>query len=156
MTEGSQCFDVRVQRSLDSIQFTDLYVLPGLCGGGTVFTYVDSTPALYRKNFYRLVSASYDRSEIVSPSRRFYGESEVYIYPNPVWENAEIVFGEETPGEYFLMIYSSGGMHVAELHQKNENVFQFERKGLAAGVYYLRIAGPKGSVLNGKMVLVDY
>ena len=153
--EGSQCFDIAIERSVDSVQFERKFILPGFCGGNTVYSFIDSTPVPFLKVFYRLVSAGSDRSEIVSPEHRFLGNSKVFVYPNPIKEMGQIVFQREKPGECFLKIYNSSGALLREINEKNKNVFDFNRGNLSPGIYFFTIKNAEGLSIPGKFMVLD-
>ena len=78
---------------------------------------------------------------------------EVTAYPNPFYQNAVFEIKGIEIGEGVFEIYNAQGQLLRSL-SFNGNRFEFEREGLAGGVYFYKILdGEKGAIAAGAVVV---
>ncbi|HAW51895.1 MAG TPA: hypothetical protein DCX54_06130, partial [Flavobacteriales bacterium] len=67
--KGSTCNGIKITRSADSLNFVEIGRIDGVCGDASSavnYSFIDATPLLNRKNFYRLDLGDVGPSEIIS------------------------------------------------------------------------------------------
>ena len=111
ITSGSTCNGMKVFRSTDTLNFTEIEDISGICGSTTTpvsYNYSDYAPIPNKTNYYRLElgvlgPSKYVSAEFIKPQNDNY-----LIRPNPVTESATLFFKNDLHDPYtFCLLYTS-------------------------------------------------
>jgi hypothetical protein len=101
--QGSTCNGMQIERSTDSINYSIIGQIDGICGSGSSaqkFDFTDTDPVPFQKNHYRLVAGT---------GERFYQslffshvDESFFMVPNPVSLSSTIYF---EPGQTFIVTF---------------------------------------------------
>lgn len=80
-------------------------------------------------------------------------ENAVSVFPNPVIDKAEFVFGNELKGNGIFTLTDLEGKKIREELIPASDYWIFDRYDLAAGTYFYSIVSEKKSIANGKLIL---
>ena len=156
ITSGRTCDGTRIFRSTDSLSFTQIGDIQGICGSESSpqpFSFTDENPVKNQTNYYRLELGNIGYSDIVAIIMYDFGNRGYLIKPNPVTDKAEILFTNPKREQHQLTLYDQRGNFIsAEL--SNENYFTFYSSGLSAGVYLFFISNvDKPNIISGKIIV---
>lgn len=140
---GLTCQSVVAQRSLDSVNFKDVYVYPSICGSTLTeekYTWIDANPIKYSLNFYRLKIENVDFTsiEIIDNNSRIEA-GKLNIYPNPTKGITEFWFEKEENVRFRFQLYNSNGRIIYEADNLVDNLFTLDASFLDSGIYTVLI-----------------
>ncbi len=152
---GSTCNGIKLYRSADSINFTEIGRIDGVCGDISVaesynFTDPNPYPSI---NYYQLELGIGNFSEIISIEIIQFDESSYQIRPNPVINFARIYFNNENHDQFSLMLHDITGKKVIDLSTREEYI-ELSARDLNSGMYIITILNPAGqSFESGKIIV---
>lgn len=154
---GTTCEGVDVFRSTDSLNFTRIHHIPGICGGPTTsiaYSYIDEHPVANYRNYYRLSFGNLGTSAIRSVEVVALGKEGYQVRPNPVVDFASVYFENSAFDRCRLVLVDASGSIVEEWETPS-NRFEVDATGLRPGLYFLRIQDPEGKIkAKGKLLVV--
>ena len=145
ITQGNTCNGVVILHSTDSVNFTQVESIEGICGSSQAqieydFTHLD--PEKNVVNYYRLSLGGIGFSWIVSAEVIDLGVNKVLLRPNPIAEGSELFFDNETNSLIKLSIYSSAGILIKS-EQTTSELFILNGSEFESGMYFYTI-NPEG------------
>ncbi len=145
ITQGNTCNGVVILHSTDSVNFTQVESIEGICGSSQAqieydFTHLD--PEKNVVNYYRLSLGGIGFSWIVSAEVIDLGVNKVLLRPNPIAEGSELFFDNETNSLINLRIYSSAGILIKS-EQTTSELFILNGSEFESGMYFYTI-NPEG------------
>jgi len=145
ITQGNTCNGVVILHSTDSVNFTQVESIEGICGSSQAqieydFTHLD--PEKNVVNYYRLSLGGIGFSWIVSAEVIDLGVNKVLLRPNPIAEGSELFFDNETNSVINLRIYSSAGILIKS-EQTTSELFILNGSEFESGMYFYTI-NPEG------------
>ncbi|MBS3915602.1 MAG: T9SS type A sorting domain-containing protein [Bacteroidetes bacterium] len=155
ITTGNVCDGVEIERSSDSIHFSIIGSIPGVCGSPSEprnYTYTDTAKNLRGKHYYRLNLRSLGLTESISiyiPSK---SEGWVTLYPNPAHDAIWLRLNEESYRDSVtLAIYSihSGESFKMRLYLANEIRITMHPK---PGIYFYTVKSDLGISSSGMLI----
>lgn len=152
---GNTCLGIDIQRSVDSIQFTTIGSIAGICGSNDKdenYTYKDEAPMVNQPNYYRLVLGQLGNSDFISVPYLDYSEGLV-IFPNPVTESTLVYFANEKNESSTVKIFDAGGI-LQFSAVTNLSFISLGSNNLAAGIY-LAVLEQEGHIRYGKKIIVQ-
>ncbi|MBK9319331.1 MAG: hypothetical protein IPM91_11205 [Bacteroidetes bacterium] len=151
---GIQCSGVRVQRSVDGMNFTTLYEFPGVCGspsGDESYLYIDELPEKNRLNYYRLEVGSLNLfSEEKQILFYFYEKGKLQISPNPCTV-CTIRFPNEKREPCEIFVYNYEGRLIYRNITK-ENFLSLENAFQAEGFLHIYVIYKDGKKISGNLI----
>lgn len=147
---GSNCNGIQIWRSLDSLYFTQIGFIPGICGNISTpqdFSFTDRNPVKNKINYYRLELGNTGPSEILS-IEIIDIENGYQIRPNPVSDFAKIYFYNNTNHLFQLTIFNLNGAEILRTETKKD-FFELSAQGIPSGIYLFTI-GTAGSLPKAK------
>ena len=154
--QGAECYDITVQRSLDSVNFEDIHLFAGACGSWEeekYYSFTDENPAPNRINYYRLESRSSNRTEILKVNHKFIPDEKRYVlYPQPAGEQCSILIENRRFTAVNLKLYNLQGILVEEQEITQSNEITIRRGLMQAGTYIFVIEQEEGDPIIGKMI----
>ena len=141
ITQGNTCNGVVILHSTDSVNFTQVESIEGICGSSQAqieydFTHLD--PEKNVVNYYRLSLGGIGFSWIVSAEVIDLGVNKVLLRPNPIAEGSELFFDNETNSLINLRIYSSAGILIKS-EQTTSELFILNGSEFESGMYFYTI-----------------
>lgn len=150
---GTSCDGVILERAGDSLQFTAIDVIPGICGGTyrtEFYSFTDRSPFANATNYYRILPGGTGFSDTLSVY--FVPVSDKFIlYPNPSTDSFHMLFNQVYPRAE-VRIYTSNGLLCREWHLSNTDNFLVTPE-LTNGLYYLQVSTDGGEQQTEKMLI---
>lgn len=138
---GNTCNGIQILRSLDSISFSTIGTIEGVCGSleeAQVYTFTDLQPVPNRINYYRILLNDLGYSHTVSLPVIAVQANGYLLFPHPASNFMNLYFSNATLREQTLYIYNVQGQPVAttttSAEQINLHVSQYP-----AGLYTFRL-----------------
>ena len=152
---GSTCNGISIQRSADSTHFSEIGSISGVCGSvstAVIYNYTDTEPIVNHINFYRLELGN-NVSKLISVKVNAIGADGYQLQPNPVSENALLLFRNLEKSRYALTVYSVDG-RLALTSATTSESFPIAGSSLAAGMYVFSVINEvTGKLLTGKFLV---
>jgi hypothetical protein len=156
MLAGNTCNGISIFRATDTIHFSQIGLIPGICGStieSVRYTHTDLSPVQNSINYYRLEFGGIGISEIISIDIIDLGPSGYQVRPNPVRDEAKIFFTNDEGFQHQLKLYSMNGIEVFKA-STNEEYFSIKSTFLEAGLYMFTISTSGAPpVLTGKLIV---
>lgn len=139
--QGFTCNGVEILHSLDSVNFTQIGSIEGICGSTAEsiaydFTHLD--PDKNVTNYYRLHLGGVGFSKIISTEVLDLAGTNYLLRPNPIVSHSELFFDNETAASYEFTVYTSQGVRVFT-DQTNGELFLINRSDFNEGMYFFTI-----------------
>ena len=151
ISSGNTCNGIMVWRSDDSLNYSMVGEVVGICGNSTSpisYNFTDPNPIKNIKSFYKveLGGAGFTNTvSIVIIDTKDFG---FQIRPNPANENATIYFENPSNEEFELIFYNLSGTKILS-KKSSTNAFNLETYSLNNGLYFFSI----GKSLNQEKVI---
>ncbi|MCB9252217.1 MAG: hypothetical protein H6605_07095 [Flavobacteriales bacterium] len=153
---GSSCNGIRILRSVNGIEFTEIGHIPGICGGGSSpvpFDFIDVQPVPNAINYYKLQLGAGGYSQVISFEVIDFQQNGFQIRPNPVKDHGRIYFPNFDHSPIVLKVYDSSGMLIDELFTRDE-FFELYTENFITGLYYFKIfKNNTDFLLSGKFMV---
>jgi hypothetical protein len=155
ISAGSACNGIKFYRSNDSINFTQIGSIEGVCGlinSPVFYEHIDDSPIVNKRSYYKVELGIYGFTDILSIEVLDFRVSEVQIRPNPVKAKAQILFSNPFSETHYLEVYSITGKSLARF-ETSEVYFEIDFSQWGSGLYFISIsrqshlAGFRGKVL---------
>lgn len=154
--QGNTCNGVDILHSLDSVNFTKIGSIEGICGStqaSIAYDFTDLDPEKNVINYYRLQLGGIGYSKIVGAEVLDLAGSNFTIRPNPISDFSELIFDNETAATYKLTVFAPDGT-IAYSDRTNGELFLLSRLDFDQGFYFFNIAkeGDKPKIAGKFMV----
>jgi hypothetical protein len=119
--QGNTCNGIQILRSTDSVNFSPIGSINGICGstqGDTPYEFTDIAPIKNAINYYRLNMGGIGFSVIVSAEVIDIAENNYLLRPNPIETNSELHFQNDASNTVVVSIYDLNG----NLHSRIETI----------------------------------
>jgi hypothetical protein len=139
--QGNTCNGVQVLHSLDSVNFTQIGSIEGICGStleSIEYEFTDISPEKNAINYYRLSLGGIGFSWIVNTEVIDLGANASLIRPNPINETAELHFDNDTSSEMWLNVYSDSGVLI-HTESTTSELFILQKGDFSPGIYFYHI-----------------
>lgn len=154
--QGNTCVGIDVFRSEDSVNFVKIGDIVGVCGSSqeTIgYTFTDPFPVLNKKIFYRINLGGIGFSRIVEIEIYAFNEKKYLLYPNPITNQSQIRFSNETSDIRTLTIYNLKGKVIETLSTKKD-FFLLSTLILPSATYRFAIqSSQEGNEITGRFVV---
>ena len=156
ITSGSTCNGIDIFRSVDSLNFSLIGSIGGICGSpefAQPYRFTDETPVKNSINYYRLELGGSGYSEIIAIELIVFDGNDYQIRPNPAPTQAKIVFENDQNQPAFLKLYDFRGNLIEDLTTE-ENFFIVNTSHLPGGMYLFTISDLENqSKIKGKLMV---
>ncbi|MFM2134986.1 MAG: hypothetical protein RL021_386 [Bacteroidota bacterium] len=139
---GSTCDGIRIYRSPDSLRFSQIGEITGVCGSTSFeqsYDFTDSDPITNTKSYYRLELGNLGFTRVISIEVFNISNTDHLIHPNPCDRQTTIRFSNESSREHRLALYDSNGRVITELMTQEEFVL-LDVSLLPSGIYLFVLA----------------
>ena len=154
--QGNTCNGIQVLHSTDSINFSQISSIEGICGStqqSISYSFTDLSPEKNVNNYYRLQLGGLGFSWIVSVEVIDLGMNTSIVRPNPLSKTSELLFDNEANFEVFISVYSSSGVLVNMQSTVSEQIL-LEKSKYTAGLYHYVLTSEESGVFGkGKFVV---
>ena len=154
--KGSQCPDVEVQHSTDSINFTSVYTYPGICGSNSdaaSYTWMHSSPLPDQKNYYRIYIPTSGYSNVVAIHHHSFDNSGYIAAPNPSNGKVTVYFKNPQSKPHSLLLFDIHGKLVDRIIDVTTSEIVIDGSQLRSGTYFFRLSENNSSAITGKIVI---
>lgn len=114
---GILCTGLAIERSLNGIEYDQIFEFPGVCGNpgaDETYSYLDATPFLNQLNYYRLKIGGLGLySSAISIRHLVFTQGAVLVSPNPC-SNCTIVFPNDKRERCIVRTYKMNGEMTGE------------------------------------------
>ncbi len=152
---GSTCDGQEVQRSTDSLNFSVVHTIQGICGSpeaSTPYTWFDPAPPELSTVFYRLKLGFDGFSSVKAVFFEQLNESDQRFFPNPATDVATLVVDAKPNTPLDLLVFNGSGMLVVSLSGVNGPTVDIPVQQLPAGLYTYRVSTVEGRSFSGRFV----
>jgi len=143
IVSGSTCNGIQIYRSTDTINYTQVGNIVGVCGSSSSavsYNFTDDNPEKNKVNYYHLELGNNGSSEILSVEIIDIANNGYQIRPNPVVSSiAKIYFDNNTKNQHQLFIYNISGIQVFRT-STNEDLFDLNTETFLSGIYLFTIS----------------
>ena len=154
--QGNTCNGIQILHSTDSINFSQISSIEGICGStqqSISYSFTDLSPEKNANNYYRLQLGGLGFSWIVSVEVIDLGMNTSIVRPNPLSKTSELLFDNEANFEVFISVYSSSGVLVNMRSTVSEQIL-LEKSKYTAGLYHYVLTSEESGVFGtGKFVV---
>jgi hypothetical protein len=153
--QGSTCNGIAITRSSDSLNFTEIGDIEGVCGSISEpvnYSFTDINPITNRKNYYRLELGDVGSSKIISIEVIALNNEGFYAFPNPGTLNTRIYFSNAQLQRAELELFSVNGSKTSEIFS-DQDFFDVDLTGFNAGLYLFLIYTQNNKPVSGKIVV---
>jgi hypothetical protein len=154
--QGNTCNGIQILHSTDSINFSQISSIEGICGStqqSISYSFTDLSPEKNANNYYRLQLGGLGFSSIVSVEVIDLGMNTSIVRPNPLSKTSELLFDNEANFEVFISVYSSSGVLVNMQSTVSEQIL-LEKSKYTAGLYHYVLTSEESGVFGtGKFVV---
>lgn len=154
--QGYTCNGIQLLRSVDSVNFSPIGSINGVCGSTleeVPFEFTDLSPEKKKVNYYRLNMGGIGFSVIVGVEVIDITVNNYLLRPNPINHSTELHIQNDAHQLITINVYAENG----ELHQSletTEEVLFLSNQDFTSGIYFFEIRNSvDGTSLNGKLVV---
>lgn len=155
---GNTCNGIRIYRSGDSLSYTEIGDIQGVCGnlGYSVdYSFQDNTPAKNKINYYRLDLGGVELSYAISVEVIDVGIADYYLQQNPIGDHSKLYFRNLSGEPSYLSIYSNNGV-LQEIKETNTDHFELDANDYINGIYYFVLSNSSSTeMIHGKFSVVN-
>jgi len=157
MNFGETCNGIDIARSSDSLNFTSIGGIQGICGSPTDsvrYSFLDESTVANKTNYYRLFMGNLGFSQVVSVEVTDLEGKSSQVRPNPISNTGRIEFSNDRNRNHTLEILSRSGQIENRLTTREE-FFTLDASSLKDGFYIFRILDENSSLISaGKLVIL--
>lgn len=158
LRHGNTCNGISIYRSTDSIQFTRIGLIPGICGSPTEaarYHFIDSDPELNRRNYYQLEFGGVGVSSIIGIDFLDFSLQGYQIWPNPSDTDTRIFIQNEEGQAYSLHVYIGTGVPF-RIYNTSSDQFYLDTSAWPSGIFPFTIQNANGHVVSSGSLLVQH
>lgn len=155
MRGGYTCNGINIERSEDSLHFSVIGDIEGVCGSpdfDVSFSFIDTKPFANRNNFYRLDMKQLGYSPVLKVFFVRLDSNGTLLLPNPCNENCRLYFYNPKREKIIIELFQDG--RIIESAITEENFFNWDLERFSPGTYVYRLQWPEGRFLKGRLLLL--
>lgn len=153
---GPTCNGISVWRSTDSINYSEIGNIGGICGSSSSaipYNFTDDSPTLNQTNYYKIRLGYSQFSEVKTVNIKYITPGKLIIKPNPSSDNVAIEFNNETADKYELIITNSAGNRVYLKDNISGSTIELNTNGWGAGTYFVTLIEQGGNIFQEKLII---
>lgn len=151
--QGHTCNGIQILRSTDSINYTPIGSINGVCGSNqsdTPYEFTDLFPEKNTTNYYRLNMGGVGFSKVLAIEIIDPGMNSYLLRPNPVFDISELHFNNEAKNDIAFTVFTPNGTAVYSTSTIDE-VILLNSSNFNSGFYLFTLVNTTNrSVVNGK------
>ena len=149
---GNTCNGIGIYRSADSVNFSLIGDIEGVCGSddrNESYSFTDYSPLKNSKNYYRLQPGMLPTSGVAGVFYLDLSENEVLVYPNPIKSTSAIFSLNTSHEERTLNVFTREGKHVYKSEPSRSSSFPLPADDFIPGIYYFTISSGNDDRFQG-------
>ena len=154
--QGFTCNGIQVLRSTDSVTFTQIGSINGVCGSTleeVPYEYTDTDPVKNTVNYYRLHLGGVGFSKIVSVDVIDISDNSYLIRPNPISDSSELHFKNDASNLVDIRIFNEMGIKVKEVTTGDAMIY-LSKSDFASGTYiFIVIDEARNTTVKGRFMV---
>lgn len=154
ISKGSTCNGITITRSPDSLFFSPIGRIEGVCGDADSpqpYSFVDLNPLKNQKNYYKLELGTSSFSDVIAIELVNKNEEGYQVRPQPLKSQGSIYFDNDDFNNAHLNIYNFNGQLIYQ-SQTIENHFDINSQEWSAGLLFFSIL-LDGQEIKGKLLI---
>jgi len=139
---GNTCNGIRIFRSSDSLIYSEIGDIQGVCGnlGYSVdYNFTDNQPVKNSLNYYRLDLGGIELTHSISIEVIDVGKQNYFLKTNPIFDQSALYFNNSTNKSAQLLIYSTNGILVKTIVTQDE-LFMIDAIDFPNGLYFFQLS----------------
>jgi hypothetical protein len=156
ISAGNTCNGIIIYRSVDSLNFSEIGDIQGVCGStdkDETYSFTDYSPGKNATNFYRLQMGTLGYSRSIALFFIELTGNKALVFPNPVTDESEIFFLNPSRDELRLKVFGRDLRLVYESEQSRMNSFRIDGNKFTPGLYFYTIENAGVYVYKGEFVV---
>ena len=148
---GGQCQGIKIYRSLDEVNFSQIGFIDGVCGSTDseeTYSYFDSIPEPNKYNHYQLELGFQGFTSIVTAFFEDFGGQNYSLLSDYQNNTYRILYSNDLKNEAVLEIYDRFGNVIYADSSTNSDI-TFKTNGWRSGLYIFRISGVSEADIRG-------
>lgn len=154
ISSGETCEGIKITRSSDMIIFATIGEIGGVCGSPDTpvpYSFVDESPLLNQKSYYRLELGTSDFSEIIT-LELVDTQSEGYqVRPQPIKNHGKIFFDNPNFENWEFQLFNLNGKILFQQSTKDDFIDLVTEKW-PSGIYFFRLSS-SNQIIRGKIIV---
>lgn len=154
ISKGSTCNGITITRSFDSLFFSPIGRIEGVCGDADSpqpYSFVDLNPLKNQKNYYKLELGTSSFSDVIFITLVNKNEEGYQIRPQPIQSEANIYFDNPDFNIAQLHIYNFNGQLIYQ-SQSREDYFKINSTPWSSGLMFFSIL-LEDKAIKGKLLI---
>lgn len=138
---GNTCQGMRIFRSENEIDFSQVGIISGICGStdsDELYTYVDSSAVANANNYYHIEFGSQGLSDAEGIFFEQFGEDDILVLPDPINNRARVLFSNDDYELALLRVVDRNGLLFREMTSMNQEIM-VNMSGWKGGLYYFQL-----------------
>lgn len=156
---GSTCNGVRIHRSTDSINYSQIGLRAGVCGSSenpVSYSFIDESPAPNTFNYYKLELGLQGFSDPISIEYIQLNNDQYQVRPNPIKNKATIYFYNPSNLKNTFILYNISGNILLQYENITSEEINIDLANkLGGGMYYFKIENEKGNIIKGSVSIIQ-
>ncbi len=139
--QGNTCNGVKVEHSIDSLNFSEIGSIEGICGSNSAnvpYEFTHQSPTLNAVNYYRLLMGGIGYSWVISEKIIAIDEPGYTIAPQPVTEQSILYFENPNNKEHTFSVANLSGRVVYSATLLDEQL-DLGQLGFDSGYYFFEL-----------------
>jgi hypothetical protein len=153
---GQTCNGIRIYRSEDSLSYTEIGDIQGVCGnlGYSVnYTFQDNDPTKNKVNFYRLDLGGIELTYSIAVEVIDVGQNDYYLKANPLVDQTKLYFRNPSQQTTVLTVISQNGK-IIETKETTTDYFTLNSNDYLSGLYFFTLSNPNADKnISGKFMV---
>lgn len=141
MAAGNTCNGIYIQRASSDLHFKEIGSIEGVCGNPTFaskYDYVDESPLVNQKSYYRIEFGGNGISDTVSVEVNALQGEPYLIKNNPLTENSLLLFENDNYQRVEFCVYDASGKLLYCFDTQKNNI-ELNRKNFQSGLYFFSL-----------------
>lgn len=153
---GSICQGIQLEYSTDSISFSQIDEVEGVCGSSSIsksYSFLHTEPLKNEKNYYQLVFGVSQKTEIRSIYIRYVLPGEVQVFPMPSNGSFSVYFSNPSNAKANWKIIDREGKVFFETNTVNSDHIELNKNNFLSGLYFVQIIDENQNKSTGKFTV---
>ncbi len=138
VTQGNTCNGITVLHGVDSVNFSQIGTIEGICGSNAEtinYQFTDVSPSVNETNYYRLSLGGIGYSYIVLVDVYDAGNQSYIVTPNPISSESQLIFDNDNQEKVTITFFNEVGEIIRE-ETSTEQSITIKRDTFKQGVYF--------------------
>ncbi len=139
---GNRCDGVRILRSTNDRDFTEIGQLTGVCGNSATdetYSFTDISPVKNADNFYQLDLTNLGTSDYIKIRFTDFGDKGYVLKPNPIKDKSILYFQNDCNDEFDFVLLDKLGKKVKVINNIRSNAIELSKGKLKSGTYTFQL-----------------